>query len=82
MKLNGDLIMDEKAFKKKYSLTLDSLPINQSTANLIIQEANEAFKWNMEIFKELEGNLVAAIGKILFSYLTRRQRKGSTESDK
>ena len=32
----------------------------------------------MNMFKELEGNLVAAIGKLLFSFLTRRQRAGST----
>ena len=76
-----DLIMDQKAFKKQYSATLDSLPINQTTANLIIEEANEAFKWNMEIFKELEGNLITSIGKLLFAYLTRRRRKGSTENN-
>ncbi len=75
-----DLIQDEKHFKKRYSATLDSLPINQSTADLIVQEANQAFHWNMEIFKELEGNLIAAIGKVLFGFLTRRQRQGSTEN--
>ncbi|WP_320666826.1 heme oxygenase (biliverdin-producing) [Prochlorococcus sp. MIT 1307] len=74
-----DSIDDEKGFKKQYSATLDSLPINQTTADLIVEEANQAFKWNMEIFKELEGNLIAAIGKVLFGFLTRRKRKGSTE---
>ena len=34
----------------------------------------------MHMFKELEGNLVAAIGKVLFGFLTRRQRTGSTET--
>ncbi|MCP4972451.1 MAG: heme oxygenase, partial [Prochlorococcus sp.] len=34
---------------------------------------------NMDMFKELEGNLVAAIGKVLFGFLTKRQRSGSTE---
>jgi heme oxygenase (biliverdin-producing, ferredoxin) len=34
----------------------------------------------MNTFKELEGNLVAAIGKVLFGFLTRRQRAGSTEA--
>jgi heme oxygenase len=33
----------------------------------------------MEIFKELEGNLITAIGKVLFGFLTRRKRQGSTE---
>ncbi len=74
-----DLISDEKAFKKKYSQTLDSLPINQSTADLIIEEANKAFGFNMDMFNELEGNLIAAIGKVLFGFLTSKKLKGSTE---
>ena len=74
-----DRIQDEKLFKNEYSANLDSLPINQSMADLIVEEANQAFHWNMEIFKELEGNLIAAIGKVLFGFLTRRKRQGSTE---
>ena len=74
-----DRIQDEKLFKSEYSANLDSLPINQSMADLIVEEANQAFQWNMEIFQELEGNLVAAIGKVLFAFLTRRKRQGSTE---
>ena len=66
-----DLINDEKSFKVKYSATLDNLPIDQVTADLIVEEANHAFKCNMDMFKELEGNLVAAIGKVLFRFLTR-----------
>ena len=72
-------IEDEKAFKIKYRETMDSLPIDQSMADLIVEEANLAFKFNMDIFNELEGNLVAAIGKVLFRFLTRSSRKGSTE---
>ena len=45
----------------------------------IIDEANQAFTYNMKMFKELEGNLIATIGKLLFSVLTRRSRRGSTE---
>jgi heme oxygenase len=74
-----DEIKDEKLFKRQYSTNLDSLPINQSMADLIVEEANQAFHWNMEVFKELEGNLIAAIGKVLFGFLTRRKRQGSTE---
>tara|TARA_A100001037_G_scaffold290639_1_gene303750 strand:- start:229 stop:975 length:747 start_codon:yes stop_codon:yes gene_type:complete len=74
-----DKIQDEKIFKSQYSQNLDSLPINQSMVDLIVQEANHAFQWNMEIFQELEGNLIAAIGKVLFGFLTRRKRQGSTE---
>ncbi|GIS13998.1 MAG: hypothetical protein CM15mP116_05810 [Synechococcus sp.] len=43
-------------------------------ADRIVEEANHAFHLNMNMFKELEGNLVAAIGKVLFGFLTRRQR--------
>ena len=74
-----ELIDNPKQFKLKYSQTLDSLPINQEMANLIVDEANLAFKYNMDMFNELEGNLIAVIGKLLFSFLTRRSRRGSTE---
>jgi len=75
------LIDDEKAFKLKYKDKLNSLHIKQGMVDLIVDEANSAFKYNMAMFKELEGNLVAAIGKVLFSFLTRKSRIGSTEND-
>jgi len=75
-----DSIPDEKGFKANYRATLDSLPIDQAVADRIVEEANHAFHLNMKMFQELEGNLVAAIGKVLFGFLTRRQRTGSTEA--
>ncbi len=75
-----NLIDDEKQFKIEYRKRLDSLKINQKMVDLIVDEANLAFKFNMDMFKELEGNLIAAIGKVLFGFLTRKSRKGSTES--
>ncbi len=75
-----DAIPDEKAFKIGYRATLDALPIDQATADRIVAEANHAFHLNMKMFQELEGNLIAAIGKVLFGFLTRRQRTGSTEA--
>jgi len=74
------MISDEKQFKKSYSDTLNQLPINQEVADQIIEEANKAFTYNMKMFKELEGNLIAVLGKIVFNYLTKKVRKGSTES--
>ena len=74
-----DTINDEKAFKAKYSENLNSLPLDQGMADLIVEEANFAFKCNMNMFKELEGNLISAIGVVLFRFLTRRKLKGSTE---
>lgn len=72
-------ISDEKAFKKNYRETMDSLPIDESTADRIVDEANDAFGMNMMMFKELEGNLIKAIGLALFNALTRKRNRGSTE---
>jgi len=72
-------IADEKAFKDKYRAAMDRLPIDQATAERIVDEANAAFGKNMELFQELEGNLVKAIGVMLFNTLTRRRARGSTE---
>ena len=74
-----ELIDDEKAFKAKYSQTLDNLPIDQNIADRIVDEANNAFQCNMDMFQELEGNLVAALGKVLFGFLTATKKAGSTE---
>jgi heme oxygenase (biliverdin-producing, ferredoxin) len=74
-------ISNEKEFKNNYRNVLDSLPFTQETINSIVTEANNAFGLNMKVFKEVEGNLISAIGKVLFSTLTSRQRKGSTEND-
>ena len=74
------MIKDEKEFKKLYSNTLNNLPIDQIVADNIVEEANKAFTYNMEMFKELEGNLIKVLGKIVFNFLTKRVRKGSTEN--
>ena len=88
LNLNGDdglnfyefkLIKDEKLFKKSYSETLNKLPIDQKIADNIIEEANEAFAYNMKMFRELEGNLISVLGRIVFNFLTKKVRKGSTE---
>ncbi|MEM7593848.1 MAG: heme oxygenase (biliverdin-producing) [Cyanobacteria bacterium P01_A01_bin.83] len=72
-------ISDEKAFKNKYRAAMNDLPIDQPTAEEIVDEANAAFGKNMELFQELEGNLIKAIGIMLFNTLTRRRTRGSTE---
>ncbi|MBI4779877.1 MAG: heme oxygenase (biliverdin-producing) [Oscillatoriophycideae cyanobacterium NC_groundwater_1537_Pr4_S-0.65um_50_18] len=72
-------IPDEKAFKAKYRQSLDELPIDDATADRIVDEANAAFGMNMKMFNELEGNLIKAIGQMLFNSLTRRRTRGSTE---
>ncbi|MGL4503815.1 MAG: heme oxygenase (biliverdin-producing) [Planktothrix sp.] len=72
-------IPDEKAFKVNYRQQMDSVDIDQDTATRIVDEANDAFGMNMKLFNELEGNLVKAIGQMLFNSLTRRRTKGATE---
>jgi heme oxygenase len=58
---------------------MNDLPIDQATAERIVEEANEAFGMNMKMFNELEGNLVKAIGIMVFNSLTRRRNQGGTE---
>ncbi|GAA6623261.1 heme oxygenase (biliverdin-producing) [Scytonema sp. NUACC26] len=72
-------IPDEKAFKAKYRQALDELPIDEATGDRIVDEANAAFGMNMKMFQELEGNLIKAIGQMLYNTLTRRRTRGSTE---
>lgn len=74
-----DAISDEKQFKQSYRQTLDELPIDEAMADRIVDEANAAFGMNMKMFQELEGNLIKAIGQMLFNSLTRRRSRGSTE---
>lgn len=72
-------IPDEKAFKVNYRQQMDSVDIDQDMATRIVDEANDAFGMNMKMFNELEGNLIKAIGQMLFNTLTRRRTQGSTE---
>jgi heme oxygenase len=72
-------IADEKQFKNQYRQAMDSLPVDDATTDRIVNEANAAFGMNMKMFQELEGNLIKAIGQMLFNSLTRRRTRGSTE---
>ncbi|UBF26736.1 heme oxygenase (biliverdin-producing) [Kovacikia minuta CCNUW1] len=72
-------ISDEKAFKNTYRQAMNDLPVDEVTADRIVDEANDAFGLNMKMFKELEGSLIRAIGQMLFNSLTRRRNRGATE---
>lgn len=72
-------ITDERSFKKEYRARLDALPIDDAAADRIVEEANDAFGMNMKVFKELEGNLIKAIGLAVFNAMTRKRGRGSTE---
>tara|TARA_Y100001938_G_C8044396_1_gene408004 strand:+ start:529 stop:1221 length:693 start_codon:yes stop_codon:yes gene_type:complete len=58
-------IDDVKAYKTKYRSILDSLPIDQIQADLIIDEANNAFKMNMNMFNELKGSWFKSLLNII-----------------
>ena len=68
---NFEEIPDKNAFKNKYRQALNELPVDDTTANRIIAEANNGFKLNMQIAQELEENLIKAIGQDTFNSLTR-----------
>ena len=72
-------IPNEKEFKATYRQALNEMPIDEATAEQIVDEANAAFGLNMKLFQEMEGNLIKAIGVMLFNSLTRRRTRGSTE---
>ncbi len=72
-------IPDDKEFKATYRQALNEMPIDEATAERIVDEANAAFGLNMKLFQEMEGNLIKAIGQMLFNSLTRRRTRGSTE---
>jgi heme oxygenase (biliverdin-producing, ferredoxin) len=74
-----DRIPDEKVFKNNYRQAMDNLPIDEAKADLIVDEANDAFGKNMVMFKELEGNLIKAIGIQVFNLLTRKRNKDNAE---
>lgn len=74
-------ISDEKAFKVQYRQALDELPIDEAMGDRIVAEANAAFGMNMKMFMELEGNLIKAVGQMLYNTITRRRGSGSTETE-
>ena len=63
-------IEDAKAFKKNYRAVLDGLELDEQQRNAIIVEANYAFRLNMYMFDELQGNATKSLGKILWNTLT------------
>lgn len=75
---NFEQIPDKKAFKDKYRQALDSLPLDESTADTIVAEANDAFRFNMLVAKELEESIIQKIGQVMFNSLTKRHSSGNT----
>ena len=63
-------IADKQGFKTQYRNTLNMLPINQSQANAIITEANWAFRLNMFMFDEIQGNSGQGFFKFIIGLIT------------
>ena len=58
-------IEDKKAFKQKYRDALDNLPLGEGDVNAIVTEANYAFRLNMYMFDNLQGDAKTGFWKVL-----------------
>ena len=65
-----DNIPDAKAYKAGYRGVLNSLDLNQNQVDEIIDEANYAFRLNMDMFNELEGNWLQSLIQMIFGFVT------------
>ncbi|CCP38154.1 heme oxygenase (plastid) [Chondrus crispus] len=68
-------IKDDKVFKIKYRDALDNLPIDETQISQIIAEANTAFNLNMQIFQELNSNLIKIMVMLLLNTIGSFQKK-------
>lgn len=64
------MINDAKAFKTDYRAVLDGLEVNEHQVNTLITEANYAFRLNMYIFDELQGDAKKGLLKVLWATIT------------
>ena len=77
MNLNGEglyfyqfeKIDSAKEYKTKYRSILDELPLTESQQNAIIVEANWAFRLNMHMFDQLQGNGFWSFIKLIIGFL-------------
>lgn len=67
-----ETIRHHGAFKKEYRQVLDTLPVDVSTAQQIVDEANQAFVINMDMFKELQGNWLVALLRLTWNALVSK----------
>lgn len=68
-----------RAFKMTYRDALNSIDVDDATAQAIVDEANLAFKMNRDVFHEMEPEVRAAIGDHVFDLITRQDKPGSTD---
>ena len=68
-------IPNMKEYKDKYRQSLNDLNMSDVQTSMLIDEANYAFKLNMLLFDELQGNPIKSIVKVLYSYLKERFKR-------
>ena len=68
-------IEDAKAFKTEYTSTLDNLDLTREQKDALVEEANYAFKLNMDMFNEMKGSatksLLVLLRNTLFPFLPK-----------
>jgi heme oxygenase (biliverdin-producing, ferredoxin) len=69
----------KRAFKEKYRDALNSVPLNETEIQRIVDEANYAFHLNRDVMHDLEADVKALIGDHIFDLLTRQEIPGATE---
>jgi len=64
-------INDKKMFKDSYRRVLDTMikPVDQADVNAIVVEANYAFRLNMYMFEEIQGEASVSFRKLVLSAL-------------
>ncbi len=62
-------IPNAKLFKQNYRACLDNLGTDSSQENALITEANYAFRLNMYMFDEIQGNASKSFLRLALSYL-------------
>ena len=63
-------IWDKKGFKESYRRVLDTMiPATQKDVDSVVVEANYAFRLNMYMFEEIQGDAGKSFGKIVLNYL-------------
>ena len=75
-----DKIDSAKEYKTKYRTILDELPLTESQQNAIIVEANWAFRLNMHMFDQLQGNGFWSFIKMIIGFIisiTNNWRRGT-----
>jgi len=68
-----DNIPDAKAYKACYKGILNHLDLDQKQVDAIIEEANYAFKLNMDMFNSLEGNWFKSLLQIFISSVFKKK---------